>query len=302
MWSFNDQYSEFQSLAQDEDATHLTLAKKNINMGNKKLEVSLGMPPMTEERTYSTLTSTNSYPLPERFINMDQLYSTVSSQRYYATPVYNEDTWRKFMIRPNAVISNLLTHVFTRPGLQTFEIFPIASTAGNTMTMIYNAFSKDLTADNYTTGTITTLANGGTAVTGSGTTFTAEMVGRWLKTDDGNWYKISAYTSATAITLLMPYQGTAISAGSATYTIGEIPRTPEGTHDLAVFYALWLHFLGVRRDAEMAKYYKRLWDEGVSWAKEEFGSRYSSAVIPSQRRLMQSGLRDPNNYPDLSSA
>lgn len=303
MWSFQDQYVQFQSLSLDQDTTHLTLGKKNINMGNKKLEIEMGMPPMQEERTFSTVTSTNSYALPERFINADQLYVTdASGMRHYADKEYSEDAWRRFMIRPNGTVSDILTNFFPRPGLQKFEVFPTFATAGLTMTMIYNAFTKDLSADDVTTGTITTLANGGTAVVGSSTAWTTAMAGRWLKTDDGNWYKILSVTDTTHLTLLMPYQGTAISAGTSTFTIGELPRTPEATHEIAVYYALWQHFLGVKRDPDMAKMYQGLWNEGKAWAKEAFGSRYSSGVIPSQRNKLRQTLRNPNDFPDLSSA
>jgi hypothetical protein len=206
------------------------------------------------------------------------------------------------MIRPNAVVSDQLRNVFVRHSTGNFEIFPLAATAGNIMTMIYTAISKDLSADDYTTGTITTLANGGVAIVASGSTFTASMVGRWLKTDDGKWYKISAYTDATHITLLHPYQGTSITAGTSTFKIGEISRIPEGTHDIPVYFALWQHFLGPRRDATMAKQYKSLWDEGIVWAKTNFSNLYSSAVIPSQRRKAQQRQKNPNDYPDLSGA
>lgn len=298
MLSFQKQYELFQTLAQDQDATHLTLAKQSINLGDRHLATSIGLPPMEEERTYLTTTSA-SYVLPERFIKLIELYVTIGSYRYYADPVYDHGTWG--MYKKQTVSGDQLTKVFIRSGLKTFEVYPTPSTAGNTMTMIYESFSKDLTAADYTTGTITTLANGGTAVTGSGTTFTAAMVGRWFKTDDGNWYKISGYTSATAITLQMAYQGTAIAAGSSTFTIGEVTRLPEATHELPVYYALWQHFQGIRRDKDMAAYYKSLWDEGTKWAKSEYGSQFASAVIPSQRSQRRRAMKDPNDYPIITS-
>lgn len=299
MWSFEDQFEQFQSLAQDTNTTHLTLGKKNINMGTKKLEVSLGMPPMEEERVIPTTTS-NSYALPNRFVKLIELYTTVDSSRYYATPVYNDAEWGQYQAQ-NTGTSDVLSRVFVRPGLQTFEIWPTPATAALSMTMVYHAFTKDLSANDYTTGTITTLANGGTAVTFSGTTLTALMAGRWLKTDDGEWYRISSITDTTHAVLQMPYQGAAISGGTSTFVIGEIPRIPEGTHDIPVNFALWKHFEGVRRDPEMAKYYKFLYDEGVKWAIAEFGSRYENAVIPSPLRRGGRQNRNPNDYPNLAN-
>ncbi len=77
----------------------------------------------------------------------------------------------------------------------------------------------------YTTGTVTVDTVTG-AVTGSGTTFTAAMVGRGFKaTGHSVWYRVKTYTSATAIVIeddkddvASAYTGGAIGAG-ATYTI-----------------------------------------------------------------------------------
>lgn len=78
----------------------------------------------------------------------------------------------------------------------------------------------DQSVGNYTTGTIE-LTNGSTAVVGTGTTFTAGMVGKKLRvtgeTGSSSFYTISAYTDATHITLSGNYAG---STGSGkVYTI-----------------------------------------------------------------------------------
>lgn len=90
-------------------------------------------------------------------------------------------------------------------------------------------FYGDVAAGNrigtdYTTGTVTVATSTG-IVTGSGTTFTAAMVGRGFKaTGHTSWYRISAYSSPTSITIVddkdasSAYTGGAINAG-ATYTI-----------------------------------------------------------------------------------
>jgi hypothetical protein len=73
------------------------------------------------------------------------------------------------------------------------------------------------TIPDYTTGTVS-VANGGTTVTGSGTTFTSTMVGYFIQFSGSNdWYKITAYTSATSITIETAYAGTTLSG--ATHTI-----------------------------------------------------------------------------------
>jgi hypothetical protein len=74
----------------------------------------------------------------------------------------------------------------------------------------------------YVTGTVTVTVTTG-AVTGSGTTFTSAMVGLGFKANGHTkWYRITAYTSATAIVISndsdddsVIYDGGAIGAGAA---------------------------------------------------------------------------------------
>lgn len=76
----------------------------------------------------------------------------------------------------------------------------------------------------YTTGTVTIDSSGN--VTGSGTSFTAAMVGRGFKANGHTqWYRVKTYTSATAIVIeddlddvTSTYSGGSIGAG-ATFTI-----------------------------------------------------------------------------------
>lgn len=66
-----------------------------------------------------------------------------------------------------------------------------------------------VTIPDYTTGTVS-VSNGGTTVTGAGTTFTAAMaVGAQYYIQFStqiDWYPISAFSSATSITIANPYQ------------------------------------------------------------------------------------------------
>lgn len=282
-------------MAQDVNAETLVIGKRNINLGQTLLETDMAYPPSEDTRPILTTTS-DTYNLPENFIRLIQLYVTVSGIRYSPEIVWNENDWQVIKSRGSATVSDVMTHIYVRQ--RTFEVFPTPITAGNTMRLLYESLSKPFTAANYTTGSVTTLANLGTAVTVSGSAFTAAMIGRSFRVDsDGNWYLISAVPSATTLTLATAYQGTAISAGTEAFTIGEIPRTPAGTHHLPVIYALWKHFEGVRRDPTMANHYKKQWEEGLDWAKATYGNRTDTAVIPSQRHLRRRMPVNPNWYP-----
>lgn len=300
MDSFQTLYTLAQKGAQDETSAMLAYLKADINQGVHILEGELDLPPLERTRSITT-TTLDTYPLPQDFVRLKHLYVTISNIRYSATLVQDEVTWQLIKAQTTNATSNFLTHVFVRPGSNQFEIFPKPSSAGNTMTFIYEALTKDMTADDYTTGTITTLANGGIAVTGSGTTFTAAMVGRWFKTDDGHWYLIDTYTSATVIGLKQLYQGTAISAGSSTFTIAEMSRLPIQFQRMPVSYALWRHYLERKRDPLIAKIYEAEWERRKALA-ETYTNKHVSSIVPSARRLRrQFTMRNINNYPqDLS--
>lgn len=64
----------------------------------------------------------------------------------------------------------------------------------------------------YSTGTIA-VTQGNRTVTGSGTTWTAAMVGRKLLCPNNEYYKIASFVSTTSLLLTEPYQGTTVSSG-----------------------------------------------------------------------------------------
>lgn len=126
-------------------------------------------------------------------------------------------------------------------------------------------------------------SNGGSIVTGSGTTFVADMATglRWLQvpapTGDNNWYQIGGYIDATHISLLNPYTGNSVSGG--TYTIGEMPILPEDYQDLALYRALWIYYNSIVPNKIESEIYKRLYDEGYEMLNAEYGQKTTSPVL-----------------------
>lgn len=124
-------------------------------------------------------------------------------------------------------------------------LWPIPNSTGNTIYVAQKTRVIDLSIADYTTGNIATATNGSAAIVGSGTSWTAQMAGRYIRvtysdtanTGDGLWYEIASVTDTTHLTLVRNYGGTSISAGSAAYTIGQMPLLPEAFHDLPWMWA-----------------------------------------------------------------
>ena len=144
-------------------------------------------------------------------------------------------------------------------------LWPTPASSNNTIYITQRTKVIDLSVADYTTGTIVSIASGATTVTGSGTAWTAQMTGRYIRityldtanTGDGQWYEISSVTSATVLELVRAYGGTSISAGSAAYNMGQFPLLPSAFHDMPWLSAAgdyWSKETDDRADYYISKY------------------------------------------------
>lgn len=222
------------------------------------------------ETTETDLTeaSTSAYPMPARIRKIMSLTVTVGTTVYTPKPIYDVDIW-------NSILASELgdSDVASFYYVQDNQILiqPAPSSAGNTITIKGRVNTRELEIDDYTTGNVLTMVNGSTAVVGTGTTWTAAMAGRYLRIThsdtankgDGYWYEIASVTDATNLVLSAPYQGTAITAGAAAYTIGQMTPIPEA-YDMAPLYralALW-NQVNDPLHPKVADGYWRLYDGG----------------------------------------
>ena len=169
---------------------------------------------------------------------------------------------------------------FTYVENQVFRIQPIPSTSGNLMVLRGRVNVKDLSIADYTIGSIVSITNNDTVLTGSGTTWTPDMVGRYIQITettsanggDGYWYQIGSYTSPTVLGLLKPYEGTTITAGSASYIIGQCSVIPE-SYDIAVVYRSAALYWQNQSDLVRSKTYWMQYDGGneAGYSKEYGG-------------------------------
>lgn len=220
----------------------------------------------------TTVASQESYQIPNGFRKLIDMYiysgsGSSSDTIYMPEMVFDPTKWK--LIKAYRLGESDVPY-FTYVENQKFFIQPIPSTTGNLITLRGRLQVRDLSIADYTTGTIVSVANGGTTVVGSGTTWTADMVGRYIKITnttaanggDGFWYQIGSFTDATHIGLLKPYEGTSIVAGSAAYTIGQASVIPEA-YDVAVIYRSVALYYQQNKDLERARTYWMMYDGGM---------------------------------------
>lgn len=195
--------------------------------------------------TVPTVASQQGYEIPNVIRKIADLYITVGDVTYLPRPVFDPNLW-KLILASNLGESDAALFYFVQGNK--VLISPTPASSSNTIYFRGRRNLRDLSIADYTTGGILTLANGGTAVTGTGTTWTTSMAGRFIRITesdtankgDGFWYEIASVASTTSLTLLKPYQGTAIATGNASYTIGQMSPIPEAYEMAPIYRALAL--------------------------------------------------------------
>ena len=233
-------------------------------------------------KNMTTVADQESYQIPNGFRKLIDMYiysgsGTSSDTIYSPEMIFDPTKWKNIK---QYRLGSSSTPYFTYVENTTYKIQPIPSVTGNLITLRGRLKVRDLTIEDYTAGTIVSVANDGTAIVGSGTTWTEDMVGRYIQITnttaanggDGFWYQIGDWTDATHITLTKPYEGTSIVAGSAAYTIGQCSVIPEA-YDIAIAYRATALYWQNQNDLTRAKTYWMLYDGGneAGYSKEYGG-------------------------------
>lgn len=287
-------------------STNLTLGDTLINDGFRFVMAKDNWSFLEKQGTLDMVASQQYYKLPADCLKPKKFTVLNGQIRYTPSEVASETDWDRLNKITN-IQSNITRFWYLRGATQggrEVGLYPTPSTnltAGIEYT--YKKTVKDIAIADYTTGTIVSIASSGTAVVGSGTSWNASMIGHFIKIDetatvnggDGLWYEISAVGSATTLTLVNPYLGSAISAGSAVYTIGSASPLPEEFQIIPVYYAVYQYWLTIGNDKKLANNYKMLFDAGMLDMLESYGNKTTNPVI--SESVFQPVNLNPNNYP-----
>ena len=253
---------------QSTDTTNLALLLQLINDSIRTIcTIRSGAWPWMETLPTATTVASQQYVyVPNKIRKLVDVYVTVGSTIYMPEAVYDANKW-KLILAANLGTGDVPLFYYRQGEKLLFA--PTPASTGNTVTMRGRLNVRDLSIADYTTGSIVSITNGATAIVGTGTTFTADMVGRFIKITettaanggDGFWYEIGSYTSATSIGLLKPYEGTTIAAGSAAYTIGQMSPIPEA-YDIAPVYRAVAQYWDMKENMVLSSRYWKLYDGG----------------------------------------
>lgn len=319
MNSYSSLLSRYQEFTNDTQTANQTLGAVYFNDSIRAIASIRGGKWWFLEttKTVATVASQQAYQIPNPIRKIMDLYVTVGTTVYMPTPIEDPGMWKEVLA------SNLGTSdvplFYYRQGNQVL-LAPTPASSSNTITIRGRLKLRDLSIADYSTGSIVSVANGGTAVVGTGTTWTTSMAGRFIRitesdTDlkgDGFWYEIASVGSTTTLTLTKPYQGTAVAAATAAYVIGQMSVLPE-EYDLAPCYRSAALYYQKEGEPEIANQFWRMYDGGkeagllsendpyggiIGRMMEEAGEKVEGAYLPP---LGNSLFIDPNLPPRLAS-
>lgn len=287
MKTFENLYTEYVRITKDDSTQNIDDGKIRINDAQKNICNLADFTFLDDEMYGVSVANQQSYRLPHNYQqgSLSTVYILVDGEKYFPTEIHSQEEFER--IASDTSTSSYPTHYCVYADKVSF--YPLPPDTSWTIYLKYRQVPIEMTADDYSTGTITATLNSRNLV-GNGTTFTSDMVGRMVKLPDGIWYKIQVFGSTTELLLDKTYEG-ATTVG-ASYIIGDCTIIPDGFQDLCVYPALENFFMMTGEETR-STFYKNLYDLGISNLKKRYLSRSANQVF----RKTEYETRNPNDYP-----
>ena len=301
MIGFTQEQSLWGSLSSDASPGSKALGATLCNEKRRQLLSSRRWKFMEKTKTLSTVASQQAYDLPSDFSWLSGVTVTISSTKHTPTEIKSREEWD--ILNQSTSVTSDIPQYFFLTNTQ-IEFYPIpSSSTSNAITFQYGRKQKDLSVIDYATGTITSIANGASAVVGGSTVWTDKMAGRFIRftdsdttnTGDGEWYEIASVASNTALTLDLLYGGTSIAAGTAPYTIAQVSLLPEAYQMLPLYGALVIYFTSIKPDTTKSKLYNDLYVNLFTDMEGSEAGKSSNPVL--NRGIYERQPLNSNNYP-----
>jgi hypothetical protein len=265
-------------------APDVVFLKQDVNQSVRLLKNAARRYWTRQEMITDLVASQQYYQLPPNLVRVTEVRINSNGLNFPLNLVHSEHLWNKLNIIP-AMTINLPTYGFIR-GRNELGLWPMpASTTANGLMVSYEPRLQDMTVDDVTTATNSTLGsvlcavnNGSNVVTLGSAIVTPSMVGRWFNVNDGsdgNWYQISSYVDTSNFKIEQNYAG--LSSTTATFIIGEAADFPEDYHMSLPYYAAYQFYLK-RKDLETSNFYKQDFLQLLDMYKKAYSDKQTGVV------------------------
>lgn len=248
-----------------------------------------------EQIRYGKTKVHRSYLLPPNYIKIKTIRVYIGSTWYPVTEEPSLEQWQqRTMIQRSGSIPEKF-HIFNTQGNLHFELdpIPVEESLTRNLEITFEGTQDPLYfPDDYTEGSVD-VANGSASVSGNGTAFTQDMVGRFIQITNGKaWYEIRSVETPQSLTLTNSYQES--SASSQNFTIAEMQRTPEEFHYTPLWGACWDYWL--LSDKETSKQFEKRYAVDTLLIQQKYRNKSKGNVMPGVQIGGYHGSV-PRNYP-----
>lgn len=284
---------------QDNSVAGVEFQDLMMNVGYKKILVELGRQVTEVKARLTDLAGDREAQVPPDCMWPKSMELIDGTTRTPITEEPSDVIWTS-MISSNQQGKPYKFHYRPRFGVGggILEFEPIPSSDAYIVAMTYEASERDLSQLKTIQGTVS-LTRGDDTVTGSGTNFVTDMVGRYLclggSAGQRLWYRIANIQSDTQLRLEQYYHGNNVS--DAGYTIAEIFALPEDCHLLPPWYAAW-QWWATKGNIAKSREFEGYWTTGLAQAKKTHALTTRDNTVD-QNPPMDLGIftQYPNYYP-----
>lgn len=287
MKTLTEHITEYQDHTEDSGATNKARGIRRMNARQRQILASKNYWFLKKESTISTVAGTKSYNLPLTCLKVISVKVTVNGVDYILKEEPSDKIFDQYDNQGSTVRSDFPYLYNVRAGK--LLLFPTPSTSSNTITVLHTKKLRDMSLENYTTGTITATNNSAT-VTGSGTTWssTTMLPGCFIFIRSVP-YEVLTVNSTTSITLARPYEGT--TGAGLSYVLGDVSSIPEEFEDMVWIGAVSDYYLK-RNDREKDNYKGEYLE--LEARLRTFGENNTTTNFFYRRKA---AYRNPNDYP-----
>lgn len=283
MLTYTSAIELYEKFTNSSESANTTLGATLLNEGVRFMLGDISWPFLEKNTTIDTVDGQQFYEIPADASKVLSVTVKVGDYLYRPLQVFSRDDWDALNSTVN-IEGDQSSYFYIFNGQ--IGLWTIPATDGNTITVNYLRQVRDISVADYTTGNITDVTNGSTTVEGSGTSWTSQMAGKYIRithtntagTGDGIWYKIASVTDGDTLELEDPYLGTSISGGSASYTIGDVMVIPENYQLGPVYYAA-SEYWRLNGDANRADRFQSKYELLMRQMREDEGKKTTSPVV-----------------------
>ncbi len=293
MKTFLQTSTDYTTISNDDSASNLALGKSLINECIHKVLSSQDWNFNKSVKSLTSVASQQDYSTPVNCLKVDYVKITANNLIYMPKQIRSWESWNT--LNHSVVASDIPQYWYYNSITQKVSIFPVPSSTAQTIEIGFTKKIRDLSVANYTIGSVGATADG-VVFTGSGTTFTAQMVGRALQTSgtntetDGLWFDISGFTDTTHLTVR---QSVPATVTTASYIIAEMIPFLDGFEGIPLYYALMHYFQFREGDKQKASVYERLYLSGTEEMKKRDNQTVDGIFFKEKDVMVQ----DPNRNP-----